>query len=113
METRTGGQIAYEAYAASTGWKSAVSGAPLPQWSAQSLVIHVAWEAAASAVTAALITAAPETIEKMAGAILNARGMRRGAPPITNVMEFAPKGIAELARWDAEAALGVLFPGKP
>lgn len=47
---KTLGQVAYEAYAESTGWKSAISGAPLPTWDAQADVIKTAWEAAANAV---------------------------------------------------------------
>ena len=44
------GQVAYEAYCASTGWKSAVSGAQLPAWGDQSEAIRDAWEAAGRAV---------------------------------------------------------------
>jgi hypothetical protein len=40
------GQIAYEAYCESTGWKSAITGAPLPQWDGQNETIKKAWEAA-------------------------------------------------------------------
>lgn len=43
------GRIAYEAYAGSTGWKSAVSGAPLPQWDQQAPAIRAAWCVAAAA----------------------------------------------------------------
>lgn len=52
--SKTPGQIAYEAYAATTDWKSAVSGAPLPQWGAQAERIQLAWEAAARAARAIL-----------------------------------------------------------
>lgn len=45
-----GGQLAYQAYAASTGWKSAISGAPLPQWNDQAQAVKDAWEAAAEAI---------------------------------------------------------------
>lgn len=50
MTTKSLGQIAYEAYCETTGWKSAVSGAPLPQWTEQAPKISEAWEAAARAV---------------------------------------------------------------
>ena len=46
------GQVAYEAYCAHTGWRSLVSGAELPQWSALTDPIRLAWEAAAAAVVA-------------------------------------------------------------
>lgn len=49
---RTDGQRAYEAYCSHTGWKSLVSGAPLPKWSDLDLRIKDAWEAAAEAVMA-------------------------------------------------------------
>lgn len=44
------GQVAYEAYCGTTGWKSLVSGADLPQWEALKPEIRAAWEAAAEAV---------------------------------------------------------------
>ena len=44
------GQIAYEAYCASTNWKSLVSGASLPPWIDVKAEIKIAWEAAAEAV---------------------------------------------------------------
>ncbi len=44
------GQIAYEAYCATTEWKSAISGAPLPPWEMQKEPVMAAWEAAAEAV---------------------------------------------------------------
>lgn len=50
---KTLGQIAYEAYCATTDWKSAISGAPLPQWDAQSGLIKSAWENAGAAAKAA------------------------------------------------------------
>jgi hypothetical protein len=46
----TYGQTAYEAYFAKCGGKSLISGSPLPEWSAQSLEIRQAWEAAGRAV---------------------------------------------------------------
>lgn len=45
------GQIAYDAYCAAVGGKSAVTGAPLPTWDAQSDAIKAAWEAAGTAVS--------------------------------------------------------------
>jgi hypothetical protein len=47
---RTYGRVAYEAYAASTGWKSAISGEPLPAWDVQAVHIRAAWEDAGSEV---------------------------------------------------------------
>lgn len=55
------GQIAYEAYATSTDWKSAISGAPLPQWEAQADVVRAAWEAAGAAARA-YIPPPPEVV---------------------------------------------------
>ena len=40
------GQIGYEAYCSSTGWKSLISGALLPQWSEVKPEIKLAWETA-------------------------------------------------------------------
>lgn len=48
---KTIGQIGYEAYCASTGWKSLVSGQPLPQWEKVAERIQSAWEAAGTAIT--------------------------------------------------------------
>lgn len=53
------GQIAYEAYCARTGWKSAVSGAPLPQWDQQAQIIREAWECAAAAAIVARVMPPP------------------------------------------------------
>jgi hypothetical protein len=50
---KTYGQIAYEAYFESCGGKSLISGAPLPEWPAQSDAIKKAWEAAGDAVAIA------------------------------------------------------------
>ena len=43
------GQVAYEAYCGK-GWKSLISGAPLPQWEEVRPDIQAAWDAAADAV---------------------------------------------------------------
>lgn len=43
------GQVAYEAYCRHTGWKSLVSGAPLPPWAELPLGIQLAWMEAAGA----------------------------------------------------------------
>lgn len=51
MENKTLGQIAYEAYCATTDWKSAVTGAPLPQYKDQRESVIAAWEAAGKAVS--------------------------------------------------------------
>lgn len=49
-DNKLSGQIAYEAYCESTGWKSAVSGQPLPQWEQVKHDIKRAWQAAGNAV---------------------------------------------------------------
>ncbi len=46
---KTLGQIAYEAYCNHTGWKSLVSGAPLPVWKDLDKTIKIAWEVAGKA----------------------------------------------------------------
>lgn len=55
------GQIAYEAYFDHSKGKSLISGAPLPEFSAQRDDVKAAWEAAADAVTAALLKKMPES----------------------------------------------------
>lgn len=45
---------AYEAYAGRAGWKSLVTGDPLPQWNALPGSVVNGWFAAASAVRASL-----------------------------------------------------------
>jgi hypothetical protein len=44
------GQIAYEAYCAQTGWRSLISGAPLPPFAELKTEIQKAWRASAQAV---------------------------------------------------------------
>lgn len=44
------GRIAYDAYCESTGWKSAVSGADLPQFDDTTHTIQTGWILAAQAV---------------------------------------------------------------
>lgn len=44
MSEKTLGQKGYEAYCASTGWKSLVSGAQLPEWKNVKGDIQLAWE---------------------------------------------------------------------
>lgn len=48
-ETKTIGQIGYEAYAARTFWKSLATGSPLPQWHHVKSEIQLAWQAAGEA----------------------------------------------------------------
>ena len=51
IELPTGyGQVAYDAYAASSGGMSLVSGATLPAWAEVGPDIRMAWDAAAAAV---------------------------------------------------------------
>lgn len=47
-------QAGYEAYAARAGWKSLVTGDPLPQWSQLPGSVANGWFAAATAVHASL-----------------------------------------------------------
>lgn len=47
----------------------------------------------------------PEQIEQAAAAIANARGGRRGMPPISNVLEMLPANLVEEVTEDARAAL--------
>lgn len=46
------GLVAYEAYCRETGWKSAITGADLPQFNATPELVQQAWIAAAEAVRA-------------------------------------------------------------
>jgi hypothetical protein len=48
----TPGRIAYDAYCAKTGWKSAVTGEPLPIFPLAKPEVKEAWEAAGEAVKA-------------------------------------------------------------
>lgn len=52
METEESylGRIAYEAYCETTGWKSAITGADLPQFYSTPLAVQTGWIAAAQAV---------------------------------------------------------------
>jgi hypothetical protein len=50
------GQIAYEAYCASVGWKSAATGTALPQWDKLPAVMMTGWSQAAGAVKMAILT---------------------------------------------------------
>lgn len=51
----------------------------------------------------------PEQIEAAATAIANARGGRRGMPPISNVLELLPEKLRTEVLEDAEAALTAAF----
>ena len=44
------GRIAYEAYCATTGWKSAITGTDLPQFRDTPAAVQTGWIAAAQAV---------------------------------------------------------------
>lgn len=46
----------------------------------------------------------------IAAAIANARGMRRGAPPIVNVLDILPAKLREEVMDDAENVLRALEP---
>lgn len=50
-------------------------------------------------------TITPEMIEAAAAAIANARGGRRGAPEIRNVLEILPDKLRDEVMEDAEEAL--------
>jgi hypothetical protein len=47
----------------------------------------------------------PDQIRAAAAAIANARGGRRGAPPISNVLDILPAKLREEVMEDAKAAL--------
>lgn len=51
-QSKTLGQVAYEAYAESLGWVSGVTGAPLPQWDDEKVTSQIkqGWGDAAEAV---------------------------------------------------------------
>lgn len=51
-ETENLGKIAYEAYCATTGWKSAITGADLPPFETTPETVQRGWDAAAKAVVA-------------------------------------------------------------
>lgn len=63
--THTPGQVAYDAYAASTGNVSLVSGAELPPWDALTPAIRDAWEAAGSAVAVELTRQQGESVQRV------------------------------------------------
>lgn len=46
-----------------------------------------------------------EQIDLAAAAIANARGGRRGLPPISNVLDLLPANLVDEVREDARAAL--------
>lgn len=54
MIEKTLGQVGYEAYCKTTGWKSLVSGADLPAYEALNAPIQDAWEKAGQGVAAAV-----------------------------------------------------------
>lgn len=47
----------------------------------------------------------PVEVRVAAAAIANARGMRRGVPTITNILDLIPKHLVDEVTEDAEAAL--------
>ena len=49
-------------------------------------------------------------IAAAAVAIANARGGRRGAPPIANVLDVLPEKLKDEVTEDAQAALDAVFP---
>ena len=51
--------------------------------------------------------------EKVATALANARGGRRGMPPIENVLEMLPPKLLEEVMDDAKQVLKVLYPPHP
>lgn len=54
MDTKSLGNIAYDAYCAATNWKSVYTGADLPQYDQQRPEVIAAWEAAGVAVAATI-----------------------------------------------------------
>lgn len=55
----------------------------------------------------------PEQIDAAAAAIANARGNRRGAPAISNILTILPLELVKEVREDAKAALEAVFPDGP
>ena len=47
----------------------------------------------------------PEQIKAAANAIANARGARRGAPRVVNILDILPQNLRDEVMEDAEAAL--------
>ena len=82
MENKTLGQIAYEAYCATTDWKSAISGAPLPQYNVQNPKVIEAWEAAGNAVVDSVVNNA---------ATDKAEGLYQGAFSNALALESVPE----------------------
>lgn len=58
-QMKTLGQVAYESYCDTTGWKSLVSGAQLPAWSELKSEIRSAWEQSAASVQTRVTTEMP------------------------------------------------------
>jgi hypothetical protein len=52
----------------------------------------------------------PQQIDLAAAAIANERIMRRGSPPIANILEMLPESLKTEVREDAEGALKAVFP---
>jgi GNAT superfamily N-acetyltransferase len=50
----------------------------------------------------------PRLLNLVATAIANARGGRRGAPPVSNILDLLPSGLREEVCQDAEAVLSAL-----
>jgi hypothetical protein len=51
------------------------------------------------------MTPTPDNIRIVATAIANSRAMRRGCPPIGNILDILPKVLLEEVLEDAESAL--------
>jgi hypothetical protein len=50
----------------------------------------------------------PPDVEMVASVLANARGMRRGMPPIINILELLPADLVKEVREEAEAVLSAL-----
>ena len=65
-------------------------------------------EARTTAISDFLARVEGEELDRVAAAIANARGGRRGAPPISNVMDVLPQKLKDEVRDDARAILSEL-----
>lgn len=106
MDKKSLGQIAYEAYCATTDWKSAVTGAPLPQYNEQREAVIAAWEAAGTAVAAHVLVSSEEAIDNVLknAATNKPEGLYRGA--FSNALVF--ESVPEDAVYDQQTGLTIM-----
>ncbi len=63
-DTKPTAQRLYEAYCTSADWRSAISGAPLPQWADATPAVRTHWEVAANAINGASVMGLRRFIEE-------------------------------------------------